>query len=152
MLFRSRIAELKSHLDRIDPSPVVKSLDQRLKAVTEKLDSIERVARGPVAPDHMAALVDELRTVAATSRTGDELKALEQRLAELGERITDFDRRRPSYDDTDRLQEQMAALSDKIEKISGPSADRRTTATLEAMIGRLDEILARPAEIGRAHV
>ena len=140
-----RIAEMKSQIEQIDPAPVVRALDQRLKALTDKLDGIERATRGPVAPDHVAALVDELRTVAATSRTGEELKALELRLADLGDRISDFDRRRPSFDDTDRLHERLNELSTKIEGLTAPGTDRRTTDTLEAMIGRLDEILTRPA-------
>lgn len=139
-----RIAELKVQIDGIDPSNAVRALDKRLKAVTDKLDAIENVARGPVATDHMAALVDELRTVAAGSGSNEELRALERRIAELGERIADFDRRRPTFDDTDRLHERLAELSDKIERFSNPTTDRRTVETLEAMIGRLDELAARP--------
>jgi localization factor PodJL len=37
-----RISELKSQIDRIDPAPVIKALDQRLKLVTDKLDAIEK--------------------------------------------------------------------------------------------------------------
>lgn len=139
-----RIAELKTQLEGIDPANAVRALDKRLKAVGDKLDAIENVARGPVATDHMAALVDELRTVAAGTGSNEELRALERRIGELGERIADFDRRRPSFDDTDRLHERLAELSDKIERFSNPTTDRRTVETLEAMIGRLDELATRP--------
>lgn len=146
-LIESRIAELRTHLDSIDPSPVVRALDQRLKAVTDKLDSIERVARGPVAPERMVALIDELRTIAAGSRSGEEIKALEQRIVELAERIGEFDRRRPSFDDTDRLHERLADLTVKIEGMTAPGTDRRTVDMLEAMLGRLDEMMARPVPV-----
>ena len=143
-LIERRIAELKTHLDAIDPSPVVRALDQRLKLVTDKLDSIDAVARGPVSPEKMAALVDELRVIAAGSRTTEEVRAIEQRIAELGERIGEFDRRRPSFDDTDRLHERLAELTTKLDHIGTPAADNRTVGMLETMLGRLDEMMARP--------
>ncbi|MDK9697297.1 MAG: hypothetical protein OEL76_12990 [Siculibacillus sp.] len=91
-----RFAELKSQIDRVDPSSVVKALDQRLKLVTDKLEAIEKAARGPISPDRVASLLDDMRAVAAGSGTAEELRALEARLAELTERISDLDRRRPS--------------------------------------------------------
>ncbi len=139
----ARIGELKSQIDRVDPSVLVKALDQRLKVVTDKLETIEKAARGPVSSDHVATLVDELRAVAAGSGTGRELQALEARLAELSERIADLDRRRPSFDDTDRLHDRIAEIAGKLDRIAVPVTDRRTVDALEATISRLDEVMSR---------
>lgn len=146
-----RIAEMKAQLDEIDPSAVVRALDQRLKLVSDKLDDIDRAARGPVAPERLVALVDELRTIAAGSRTAEAVRDLEGRLGELADRITEFDRRRPSFDDTDRLHERIAEIAGKLDQMTAPSApDRRTVEALEAAIGRLDEMMARPPAAGLA--
>lgn len=133
-----RIAELKVQLEEIDPAPVVRSLDQRLKLFGDKLERIEQASRGPVSPDRMLGLFDELRTLAAGSRTTDQIRNLETRLGELVERIGEIDARRPSQDDTDRLHDRIAELAGKIDRISGPTGDRRTLEALEATIARLD--------------
>ncbi len=138
-----RIADLKGHLDSIDPTAVVRALDQRLKVVADKLDDIERAARGPVAPERLASLVDELRTIAAGSRTAEEVRNLETRLTELSDRVAEFDRRRPSFDDTDRLHERIAEIAGKLDHLAAPASDRRTVDALEAAVARLDEMMAR---------
>ncbi|WP_333826266.1 hypothetical protein, partial [Pinisolibacter sp.] len=138
-----RIADLKSQFDRVDPSSLVKSLDQRLKVVTDKLESIEQAARGPVTPERVASLVDEMRAVAAGSGSGEELRALESRLAELSDRIADLDRRRPSFDDTDRLHDRIAEIAGKLDRMAVPVTDRRTVDALETTISRLDELMSR---------
>ncbi len=138
-----RIADLKSQFDRVDPSSLVKSLDQRLKVVTDKLESIEKAARGPVTPERVASLVDEMRAVAAGSGSGEELRALESRLAELSDRIADLDRRRPSFDDTDRLHDRIAEIAGKLDRMAVPVTDRRTVDALETTISRLDELMSR---------
>lgn len=138
-----RIAELETQIGRIDPAPVVKALDQRLKLVTDKLDAIEKASRGPISPERIASLVDELRTASAGSRTHEEMRALEARLAELSERIADLDRRRPSYDDTDRLHDRIAEIAGKLDRMAVPVTDRRTVDALEATISRLDEVMSR---------
>ena len=138
-----RLGELKSQIDRIDPAPVVKSLDQRLKLVTDKLDAIEKAARGPVTPDRIVGLLDELRASSAGSGTQEEMRALETRLAELSERIADLDRRRPSFDDTDRLHDRIAEIAGKLDRMAVPFTDRRTVDALEGTISRLDELMSR---------
>jgi len=138
-----RIGELKTQIDRVDPSSVVKALDQRLKVVTEKLDAIEKASRGPVTPEHVAGLIDDLRTSAAGSGTGEEMRALEARLAELSDRIADLDRRRPSFDDTDRLHDRIAEIAGKLDRMAVPVTDRRTVDALESTISRLDELMSR---------
>lgn len=138
-----RIGELKTQIERIDPAPVIKALDQRLKTVSDKLDAIEKASRGPVAPERIASLLDELRATAAGSRSSEELQGLEARLAELSERIADLDRRRPSFDDTDRLHDRIAEISGKLDRMAVPVTDRRTVDALESTISRLDELMSR---------
>ena len=138
-----RIAELETQIGRIDPAPVVKALDQRLKLVTDKLDAIEKASRGPVTAERIATLLDELRTATAGNRTQEEMRALESRLAELSDRIADLDRRRPSFDDTDRLHDRIAEISGKLDRMTVPVTDRRTVDALEATISRLDEVMSR---------
>ncbi|TBW37159.1 hypothetical protein EYW49_11855 [Siculibacillus lacustris] len=141
-----RIAEFKNQIEQIDPTPMIKALDQRLKLLGDKLDGIERATRGPVSPDRVAALFDEMRTIAAGGRVGEEIRAVEKRLGELAARIAEAERRRPSAEDTDRLHDRIAAIAGKIDAIQQPSFDPKAIDALEATIARLDEVLARQAE------
>lgn len=137
-----RLADLRTQIETFDPAVVVRSLDQRLKAVTDKLDSLERASRGPVASDRVIGLLEELRTIAGGNRAVEEIRALDARLAELGERITEFEGHRPSFEDTDRLHDRIADIAGKLDTIVNADEGRRTAATLDAAVSRLDAAIA----------
>ncbi|MBV5266777.1 peptidoglycan-binding protein [Pinisolibacter aquiterrae] len=138
-----RLADLRTQIDAFDPAAVTRSLDQRLKAVTDKLDALERASRGPVASDRVITLLEELRTIAGGNRAADEIRALDARIAELGERIADFETRRPTFDDTDRLHQRIAEIAGKLDAIVEGDDGRRTTDALESAVARLDAAIAK---------
>ncbi|WP_407048386.1 hypothetical protein [Methyloraptor flagellatus] len=141
----NRIDDLKRALGEANPSPALRSLEERLDLLTGKLDSVERSARGPVSPERMAGLVDELRIIAAGSRTADELRGLERRVAEIGERIADLGRRPGGpVGDAGALASRLDELSAKIDRIQPPSADHQLSlAALDATIDKVDRLIGR---------
>ncbi len=144
-----RLSDLRTQIESFDPGKVVVSLDQRLKAVTDKLDALERSTKVPASGDRVVKMLEELRTLAAGNRAADELRAIETRIADLGERIAEFEKRRPSFEDTDRIHDRIAELSGRLERIPDPDEGRRTVRALEAAVARLDAAIAdaaRPAE------
>lgn len=141
-----RLADLRTQIDAFDPAAVTRSLDQRLKAVTDKLDALERASRGPVASDRVITLLEELRTIAGGNRAADEIRALDARIAELGERIGEFEARRPTFDDTDRLHQRIAEIAGKLDAIVEGDDGRRTTDALEAAVARLDAAIAKASD------
>lgn len=144
-----RLSDLRTQIESFDPGKVVVSLDQRLKAVTDKLDALERSTKVPASGDRVVKMLEELRTLAAGNRAADELRAIEARIADIGERIAEFEKRRPSFEDTDRIHDRIAELAGRLERIPDPDEGRRTVRALEAAVARLDAAIAdaaRPAE------
>lgn len=147
-----RLTDLRAQIESFDPGKVVVSLDQRLKAVTDKLDALERSTKVPASGDRVVKMLEELRTLAAGNRAADELRAIESRIADLGERIAEFEKRRPSFEDTDRIHDRIAELAGRLERIPDPDEGRRTVRALEAAVARLDAAIAdaaRPADTGK---
>ncbi|NLH81303.1 MAG: hypothetical protein GX458_10740, partial [Phyllobacteriaceae bacterium] len=140
-----RLGDLRAQIETLDPGKLVLSLDQRLKAVGDKLDAIERSTRAPAAQDRVVPLLEELRTLAAGNRTAEDIRALETRLADLADRIGEFESRRPSYEDTDRLHGRIAEIADRLDRIAASDDGRRSVEALETAVSRLDAAIARTA-------
>lgn len=140
-----RLADLRKQIDALDPSRIVVSLDQRLQAVTDKLDALERSARSPAASDRVVEMLEELRAAADGNRTAEQMRALEDRIEDLGARITDFETRRPSFEDTDRLHESIAEIAGRLDDIAASETERASGAALEAAVARLDAAIAAAA-------
>jgi localization factor PodJL len=140
-----RLADLRKQIDAFDPSRIVVSLDQRLQAVADRLDALERSTRTPVASDRVVKLLEELRTIAAGNRTTEQMTALEARIEELGRRIADYEARRPSFEDTDRLHERIAEIAGRLDEIAADETERASGARLEAAAARLDAAIAKTA-------
>ncbi|MCE1234760.1 MAG: peptidoglycan-binding protein [Hyphomicrobiales bacterium] len=140
-----RLADLRAQIEGFDPAKIVVSLDQRLKAVGDKLDALERSARAPAAQERVITLLEELRTLAAGNRAADDIRTVERRLAELGDRIADFDARRPSWEDTDRLHQRIAEIADRLDRIAVDDDRQRSAEALDAAVARLDAAIVRSA-------
>jgi localization factor PodJL len=141
-----RIAEFKGEIERIDPTPMIEALDRRLKTVGERLEAIERSARGPVSADRVAELIDEMRVLADGSRANEEIRAVERRLDELAAHLLATEERRPTAEDTDRIIDRIGEIAGKVDRISEPAADRHTVEALEATLSRLDELFSRRSD------
>ena len=140
-----RLVDLRAQIDQLDPSRLVVSLDQRLQAVGDKLDALERSARVPTSPDRVVSMLEELRTIASGNRVGEQMRQVEERLCDLDRRIVDFERRRPSIEDTDRLHERIAEIADRLDDLAETGSARSSGANLEAAVARLDAAIAEVA-------
>lgn len=131
------IADLRAGLAAYDPNQLVAVLDQRLRALTDRLEGIERLSRGPVAPDRLVGLVDELRSIAAPDRTIAELRAVEARVEEVVERLADLSDRRRETELVEVLGDRIAAIAERVEDLH---ARGRQDASAEDLAQRIADL------------
>ncbi|MEJ1157026.1 peptidoglycan-binding protein [Prosthecomicrobium sp. N25] len=137
------LREIRAAVDRHDPERLTALFDQRLRTLTAKLDGLERLASGPIAPERMDQILDEMRSIAAGSRQVEELRGIERRMAEVANRLAVIESRPdPSAllrDLADRIEE----LTASVDRVGGPDAIVR--GDIERLQAGLDALIAASA-------
>lgn len=138
-----QLESLRREIGAMDPAQFVKFFDQRLRAVTEKIENVERLSAGTVSHEAMARLADELRAVAAGSRTADQLRTIERRTGEIVDRLAELEERASRSRLTDELADEIGAIALRLERMEALSADRSGLSEIERRIGDLANRLDR---------
>lgn len=139
------IAEIRRVMAGFSPAELVRFLDQRLGAVTDKIEGLERHARGSVDPTRMAALLEEVRDIAAGNRTAETLAALQDRTEEIARRLAAIETA-PAPDSTGDIALRIADLAERLDRFGDFAADRdqidAMRADIAALMHRLDQGLS----------
>jgi localization factor PodJL len=142
-----QIAEMRTYLQDLEPSALVRQLDQRFDTVVEKIALVERQARGPLSVERLTQLLEELRTIATGNRTIEEIRGLDRRFAEINRRLGEIEKRSDQAEISRVIAERIQALGQRLDQIAVASGG---SAVIGAEVNeRLHLLSERIEDLGR---
>ncbi len=159
-----QIAELKEALGGVDTSQAIFTLDNQLRALHEKLDTVERLGAEthaysqrigslesaslpPEALSHLSGQIDELRTAMSGDRETERFQHLDDSITEIGRKLDTLESLRAENEGMAQLERRIDEVVVRIENIvpTGPSGD-----AFAALENRINEIAGKLDTLGAA--